>query len=54
MGIVIFVLLVILVAVFGFWDTLGAILGAAGVIVLAVLLAAGIVALAVSARNRQR
>ena len=45
MGILLFILLVVLVAVFGFWDTLGAVLGAAGVMVLVALLAAAIVAL---------
>lgn len=40
MGILLFVLLAALVATYGFWDTLSAILGAAGIVVLFVILAA--------------
>jgi hypothetical protein len=39
-GILLFVLLVALVATYGFWDTLSALLGAAGIVVLVVILAA--------------
>lgn len=39
MGILLFVLLAALVATYGFWDTLSALLGAAGIIVLVVVLA---------------
>ena len=46
MPIIIFVLLVILIAQIGFWDTLGAILGAAAMLVLFVLLAGALLALA--------
>ncbi len=44
--ILLFVLLVILVAAFGFWDTLAAIFGAALLAVLLVILGIAIVALA--------
>lgn len=37
MGLLLFVLLVVLVATVGFWDTLAAIVGAAALMVLAVL-----------------
>jgi uncharacterized membrane protein YkvI len=47
MPIIIIVLLAILVAQVGFWDTFSAVLGAIGVIVLIVLLAAAIVVLTV-------
>lgn len=36
MGILLFFLIVVLIATFGFWDTLAAILGAAVVVVLAI------------------
>lgn len=39
MGILLFVLLAALVATYGFWDTLSALLGAAGLVVLLVVLA---------------
>lgn len=39
MGILLFVLLAALVATYGFWDTLSALLGAAGIVVLVVVLA---------------
>jgi len=45
MGILLFVLLVVLVATFGFWDTLAAVLGAAALVGLAVVL--GVVAVGV-------
>lgn len=38
MGALLFVLLAALVATYGFWDTLSALLGAVGILVLAVLL----------------
>lgn len=44
MPILAILLLAILVASFGFWDTLAAILGATGVLILMVLLAAGALA----------
>ena len=44
--IIIFLLLVILIAQIGFWDTLGAVLGAAAMIVLFVLLAGALLVLA--------
>jgi hypothetical protein len=47
MGILLFVLLVVLIATFGFWDTLAAILGATALVVLAVLVGLGALALAV-------
>ncbi len=45
MPILLFILLVVLVATFGFWDTLAAIFGAALLAVLVVVLAIGVVAL---------
>lgn len=45
MPLVIFLLLVILIAQFGFWDTFQGILGAAAMLVLFVLLAAALVVL---------
>lgn len=39
MGALLFVLLAALVATYGFWDTLSALLGAMGILVLVVLLA---------------
>lgn len=45
MPLVIFLILVILIAQIGFWDTFSAILGGALMIVLLVLLLAGLVAL---------
>lgn len=44
MGILFFVLLVVLVATVGFWDTLAALLGAAGIIVLLVVLGVALAA----------
>ena len=46
MPLMLFILLVLLIAQFGFWDTLSAILGGVAMIVLLVLLLAGIVLLA--------
>jgi len=45
MGILVVILLVLLVATVGFWDTLAALMGAAIITVLAVLLALGTLAL---------
>jgi len=48
MSILLFILLVVLIATFGFWDTLAAVLGAAALVVLAVVLgiaAAGVAAM---------
>jgi len=47
MSILLFILLVVLVATFGFWDTLAAVLGAAALVVLAVVL--GVVSVGVAA-----
>lgn len=44
MGVLLFVLLAVLVATFGFWDTLSALLGAAGIVVLLVVLGVAIAA----------
>jgi Na+/H+-dicarboxylate symporter len=44
MPIIVFLLLAALVATYGFWDTLQAVLGAIGVIVVLCLLFAGLVA----------
>jgi hypothetical protein len=46
MPLLIFVILVILIAQLGFWDTFSAILGGVAMIVLFVLLAAGLLVLA--------
>lgn len=46
MGLFLFILLVVLIAAFGFWDTLAAILGATLMVILMVLLAAVILAMA--------
>lgn len=46
MPLLLILLLAILIAQIGFWDTLGAILGAAGVIVLFILIAAAAAAVA--------
>jgi hypothetical protein len=46
MPLLLFVILVVLVAQLGFWDTFSAILGGVAMLVLFVLLAAGLVALA--------
>jgi hypothetical protein len=46
MPLLVFLILVILIAQLGFWDTLSAIIGAAAMIVLFVLLAIALVALA--------
>lgn len=55
MPILLFVLLVILIAMFGFWDTLTAILGAAVMVVLAILVGLGfLVVLAFLAMGRMR
>ena len=45
MPLLLVLLLVLLIAQIGFWDTLGAVLGAAAMIVLLVILAAAVVAL---------
>lgn len=47
MGLLLFILLVILVATFGFWDTLAAILGAALLIVLVIIIGVAILGVAV-------
>lgn len=55
MGLLLFILLVVLIAAFGFWDTLAAILGAAVMVVLMVLIGAaalGIAGYMVLKRNR--
>jgi hypothetical protein len=44
MPIIVFLLLAALVATYGFWDTLQAVLGAIGVIIVLCLLSAGLVA----------
>ncbi len=55
MPILLFVLLVILIAIFGFWDTLAAILGAAVMVALAVLVGLGfLVALGLVVSGRMR
>ena len=46
MQLLLILLLVLLIAQIGFWDTLGALLGAAAMIALFILLAAGAVAIA--------
>ena len=46
MPIILLILLVVLVAQIGFWDTLGALLGAVGVIILFALVLAGALAVA--------
>ena len=46
MPLLLILLLVLLIAQIGFWDTLGAVLGAAAMIVLFILLAAGAIAIA--------
>ena len=46
MPLILILLLVLLIAQIGFWDALGAVLGAAAMIVLFILLAAGAVAIA--------
>jgi hypothetical protein len=45
MGLVIFIILVILIATVGFWDTLAAMVGAAVLMGFVVVLGAGLVAL---------
>lgn len=45
MGLFLFILLVVLIAAFGFWDTLAAILGATLMVILMVLIAAVILAI---------
>jgi NADH:ubiquinone oxidoreductase subunit K len=47
MPLLLILLLAILIAQIGFWDTLGAVLGAIGVIILFLLIAAAAVAVAV-------
>ncbi len=42
MGLALFILLVILIAIFGFWDTLAAIVGATVMAALAVLIGIGL------------
>lgn len=54
MGVLMFILLVILIAMFGFWDTLAAILGATLMIILLVVLAAAILGLAGVLFSRRR
>lgn len=44
MPIIILLLLAVLVATFGFWDTVQGILGAIGVVILVILLIAGLLA----------
>lgn len=46
MGIFIFILLVVLIAAFGFWDTLAAILGATLMVILMILIVAVMLAMA--------
>ena len=46
MPLLLILLLVLLIAQIGFWDTLGAVLGAAAMIVLFILLAAGAISIA--------
>ena len=46
MPLLLILLLVLLIAQIGFWDTLGAVLGAAAMIVLFILLAVGAIAIA--------
>jgi len=56
-SILFFILLVVLIATFGFWDTLAAVLGAAALIVLAVVLgvaAAGVAAMIFLKREKGR
>lgn len=43
MPLLFFILLVILIAMFGFWETLGAVLGAVAMIVIFVIVAAAVV-----------
>ncbi len=45
MGILLFFLIVVLIATFGFWDTLAALMGAALMVVLVVVLGLGVLAL---------
>ncbi len=54
MGILLFVLLVILIATFGFWDTLAAIVGAAAMVALAILLAVAAAGVALVLAFRRR
>lgn len=53
MPILLLILIVILVAQIGFWDTLGALLGAVGVIILFVIVAAAIVAIVINMAIRR-
>jgi hypothetical protein len=46
MGLLLFVLLVVLIATFGLWDTLAAIMGAAALVALAIILGVAVVGLA--------
>ncbi len=54
MPILFFILLVVLIAQLGFWDTFGAVLGAAAMIVLFILLAVAVAAVGVAAFARRR
>lgn len=45
MPVLFFLLLIILIATVGFWKTLGAIIGAVGMIILLILLAAAVLAI---------
>lgn len=49
MPILILVLIAVLIAQIGFWDTLGALVGATAMIVLLILLTVGVIALSVRA-----
>lgn len=54
MPLLIFVLIIVLIAQIGFWDTFGAILGAVGMILLLILLALAIVILGIRMLYRRR
>jgi hypothetical protein len=47
MPVLIFILLIILIAQFGFWNTLGSVLGAVGLLILVVVTLGAIIALTV-------
>jgi hypothetical protein len=53
MPILFFVLLIILIAQLGFWDTFGAILGAAAMVVLFILIAISVVVVGILAFARR-
>lgn len=53
MPILLFLLIVILIAQIGFWDTLGALLGAVGVILLFILVVGAIIAVSISIAVRR-